>query len=135
MGASQGTGAWAANRPSHRAAVLGASALALLVALAFSLTVPRTFDRSAGVRHRVGATLPPGAEGPVCRALGRDDPAYRAVPVAGGFALRNPRQHLRARFDRHGVLIRSGLASLGLRLRAWGHGDAVRAVGPVRPLA
>src|SRR4051794_20716091 len=106
MGASQGIGAWAAAWSSRRAAGLGAGALALLVALAFSPTLPRTFDRAAGPRHAVGATLPAGAEGPVSRALGRDDRAYRAVPVAGGFVLRNARRHLRARFDRHGVLIR-----------------------------
>ena len=57
------------------------------------------------------------------------------MPVAGGFVLRNPRQHLRVRFDRHGVLIRSGVASLGLSLSAWGHGDVLRSVGAVGPRA
>ena len=69
------------------------------------------------------------------RVLGRDDLSYRAVAVGGSLAARSARQHLRVLFDRRGVVIRSGAAALGLRLRAYGYRNRLHAVGATRPWA
>ena len=86
-------------------------------------------------REAAGTRLPLAAQGPVSRVLGRDDPSYRAVAVGGRLAVRSARQHLRVLFDRRGVVIRSGTAVLGLRLRAYGYRNGLHAVGATRPLA
>ena len=97
-------------------------AVLLVAVLALGVLVPRGFDGTAAVharaiaRHAPHTNVPLAAQGPVSRILGRDDHVYRAARAGGGFALVNPAQHLRAWFDRRGVVIRSGRASLGMRL-------------------
>lgn len=94
----------------------------------------------AGARHRASpsamrARLPLAAWGPVSLTLGRDDQAYRAVRAGDGFVARNPRQSVTAQFSARGVNVQSGSLTLGLRLRAYGYVDALRAVAPVQPTA
>jgi hypothetical protein len=67
--------------------------------------------------------------------LGRDDPSYRALTVAGGFTLPNRGQHLLARFGARGIEVRSGRALLGLSLSGYGYGVALQAVAPASPRA
>lgn len=125
-----------------RGAALVAGALSLFAAFAFGLFVPgrsgrgAAVSRSAMARHTAGKRLPLAAQGPVSRILGGDDPSYRAARAGnGGLALRNRRQHLYARFDWRGVLIRSGRVALRLSLAGFGYGEVLHAVGVVRPRA
>jgi hypothetical protein len=118
-----------------------AGVLLVLATLAVALSAPRLFGggavehRGPLARHVVSTRLPPAADGPVSRILGRDDPAYRAAPTLGGLGVRNPRQGMGAWFDRRGVVIRSGGAWLGLRLTGYGYGRSLRAAGAVAPVA
>ncbi len=89
-------------------------------------------DRAAG---RGLAGLPVAAQGAVSRALGRDDPSYRALVLAGGFRLRNPGQGLVALLGARGVEVRSGRAWLGLRLSGYGYGGELRALAAASPRA
>jgi len=81
------------------------------------------------------ASLPVAARGPVSNALGRDDPSYGALTVAGGAVLRSPGQRLVARFGVDGVSVRSGRGRLGLRLVGYGYGGALAGVGEASPRA
>jgi FG-GAP repeat len=89
-------------------------------------------DRAAG---RGLAALPVAAQGAVSRALGRDDPSYRALAGAGGFRLRNPGQGLVALLGARGVEVRSGRARLHLSLSGYGYGGTLRALAAVSPRA
>ena len=116
-----------------RLAVLGGA----LAALAFALmTVPASGDR-VGARAQKGATqlskLPLAAQALVSRVVGRDEGAYRATVSALGPSVENPRHGFEARFSGRGVQVRSGAARLGLRLRAYGYGQALRPVAPAAP--
>ena len=125
---------------SFRLARPGARRLALLLAaiLAAALTVATagsSVSRDRVSRSAASARLPVAAWGPVSRALGADDPAYRAAPAGQGWAVRNPRQKLAARFSTAGVSIRSGAMTArdaAARLRVW---QRVRALGAVAPTA
>ena len=72
---------------------------------------------------------------PVSRALGRDNPAYRAETTIRGLTAANPRQRLRAWFAGGGVLVRSGPLAVGLGLRGVGFGPRLALVRPVTPVA
>jgi hypothetical protein len=82
-------------------------------------------DRAAG---RGLAGLPVAAQGAVSRALGRDDPSYRALALAGGFRLRNRGQGLVALLGARGVEVRSGRARLHLSLSGYGYGGTLHAL-------
>jgi hypothetical protein len=134
------TGSSAEGDISVRLARPGARRLALLLVavlaagLAVAVTVS-SVSRDHVTRSAASARLPVAAWGPVSRALGADDPAYRAAPAGAGLALRNPRQKLAARFSTAGVSIRSGALTVGLRLRGYGYGERVRALAAVAPTA
>ncbi|MET9020692.1 Ig-like domain repeat protein, partial [Actinopolymorpha sp. NPDC004070] len=92
--------------------------------------------RQDALRHEAtGTGLPEGAEGPVSRSIGRGDQTYWAVRSGDGVVLHNPAQRLRAQFDRHGVVVRSGKGSLGLRLTGYGSDGHMRAVKAISPKA
>ncbi|HWA55128.1 MAG TPA: hypothetical protein VG816_13245 [Solirubrobacterales bacterium] len=74
-------------------------------------------------------SLPLAAQGPVSASLGHDAPAFR---LEGSEAV-NPAQGFRARFSRRGVTVASGPAHFGMALSAYGHGSALRPVGPTVP--
>lgn len=119
-----------------RSGWLLAGVLAVSVAVgALFLVVP---ERGAS-RHvspsAPRARLPLAAWGPVSRALGGDDPAYRATTAGAGLAVHNPRQRLTARFSSAGLSIQSRSLRLGLRLRGVGYGNDLRLVGQVSPTA
>jgi hypothetical protein len=90
---------------------------------------------AAQARPQAGKVLPAAAVAPVSRALGRNDPAYRAVTAARGLAAANPAQRLGAQFSRGGVRVRSGSLAVGLGLRGAGFGARLAAVRPVTPVA
>jgi len=77
--------------------------------------------------------LPVAALAPVSRALGQDDPSYRAQRSAGALIAVNAAQRLRAQFERGTVVVSTGGLSLGLRLRAYGYGAADQQLAAVAP--
>jgi len=113
--------------------------LALAGALYLGLGTQRTATpppaRSGVSRATDLTSLPLTAQGPISAALGAASPAYRVGAVPGGFQLRNPEQHLRARFGRAGVGVRDGALEAGLSLRAVGFGGSLAAVGESAPSA
>ena len=131
--------ALAAPRGSLRWPVLVAAGLfsvALALALVHSLAGPR-FAVAPGA-HRSAAhaglsSLPLTAQGPVSRALGADEPAYRVRAWRGGFSAVSPAQDLSASFDRSGVSVGSGATRVGLSLRAVGYGRALTSLGAIAP--
>jgi trimeric autotransporter adhesin len=90
---------------------------------------------AAHARPQGGRPLPVAAWGPLSRALGRDDPAYRAVAGARGLTAANPAQRLRAWFAGGGALVRSGPLAVGLGLRGAGFGPRLAAVPTAAPVA
>ena len=106
--------------------------------LVLGVASPVGIGRAAGHDRAAGrglAALPVAAQGAVSRALGSDDPSYRALALAGGFRLRNRGQDLVARFGARGVEVRSGRAWLGLSLSGYGYGGELRALAAVSPRA
>ncbi|HEY7933440.1 MAG TPA: hypothetical protein VID48_06395, partial [Solirubrobacteraceae bacterium] len=109
---------------------------ALLLALVGTVLVlgaaspsPVGIGRAAGHDRAAGrglAGLPVAAQGAVSRALGRDDPSYRALALAGRFRLRNPGQDLVALLGTRGIEVRSGRAWLHLSLSGYGYGGELR---------
>jgi trimeric autotransporter adhesin len=81
------------------------------------------------------ARLPLAARALVSRTVARDESAFRAVPVPGGFVAHNAPQGLLARFRRGGVLVRAPGGSVGLSLVGWGRGASLVALTPVWPRA
>ena len=77
--------------------------------------------------------LPASARGPAASALGAEDPAYRTGAAPGGFTAPNPAQRLTTTFTKAGVLVSSGSARVGMRLRAVGFGSSLTAVPEVAP--
>jgi len=77
--------------------------------------------------------LPVAALAPVSRALGQDDPSYRAQRSAGALIAVNAAQRLRAQFERGSLVVSTGGLSLGLRLRAYGYGAADQQLAAVAP--
>jgi hypothetical protein len=127
---------------------LSRSALALvtLLSLALALVVahglgrgPSAAGRDArknGVAVSQSQTLPLAAQAPVSAAVGGADPAYWVAAASrGGLIAASPGQHLRLRFGRAGVSLRTGPTDIGLRLQAVGFGTAQTALGAVSPRA
>jgi IPT/TIG domain/FG-GAP repeat len=81
------------------------------------------------------ASLPVAAQGPISRALGADNPAFRVRPSGGGLQAASPAQHLGVRFDDSGVALSSGALELRLSTHAIGYGTSLRALEPVAPSA
>jgi PKD repeat protein/lysophospholipase L1-like esterase len=74
--------------------------------------------------------LPLAAQSLVSRTVARGDLRYRATVSAFGLTIKNPRQDLAARFTDQGVRVRSGAARLGMTLRGYGYGKALRPLPP-----
>ena len=68
-------------------------------------------------------------------ALGTESQAYQVSRLPGGFAGSSPAQHLSASFARSGVLVRSGAATVELRLLALGYGPTLAPLAQVAPTA
>ena len=110
-------------------AVLPMTGVAVCVLVASSS--PVGMSRSLGHDHatRRGLTaLPVAAQGAVSRALGSDDPSYRAQALVGAFRLRNPGQDFVALLGARGIEVRSGRARLHLSLSGYGYGGELRAL-------
>jgi FG-GAP repeat len=109
--------------------------LAALIIPATAAAGTAAAPAAAPARPQAGRVLPVAALAPVSRALGRDDPAYRATTTTRGLTAANPRQRLRAQFTRGGMRVRSGPLAMGLGLRGTGYGHRLAAVRPVTPVA
>ncbi len=118
---------------------VGVLLLGLGVALAQGLAGRQSVWSSAarpGTASRRGlSSLPLTAQGVISGTLGADDGAYRVSASAGELRAANPAQHLRARFERSGVLIGSGRVRLGLSLRGVDYGGSLAALGEAAPRA
>jgi hypothetical protein len=121
--------------------LLAAALLALVVGTAVHESFPGV--RSAGTTHvrarrssHAGLqSLPVAAQAPVSAALGAEGQAYRVSRLKGQFTASSPVQHLHASFTRSGVSVRSGTATVGLRLLAVGYGSTLAALARVAPSA
>jgi trimeric autotransporter adhesin len=80
-------------------------------------------------------SVPAAARGPILRALGRVDPAYRVRRAAGGVTAVSRVQGLRAHFGAAGVWVRSGSSDFRLRVSAVGLGDRLTGIGASKPVA
>ena len=109
-----------------------ALALALLQSLA-SQRFPGAPRAHRSALHAGLSSLPLTAQGPVSRALGADEPAYRVRASQGGFSAVSREQHLSVSFDRSGVAVSSGATRVGLSLRAVGYGGALTTLGAIAP--
>jgi len=85
----------------------------------------------------VADPLPPDARFAISRLLGREQAAYRASAGEDGSAqFANPGQHLSARFDRDGLILRVGAkATLRWTFAGLGHGTTLQAPERVSPRA
>jgi hypothetical protein len=121
------------------------SARLAIAAAAVSLLVTATLLVLVFAAPRVttpagdAATTPPqlswAARGAISTALGRDKAAFHLSARAGTLVAHNPAQGLTARFDAHGARVRTGPASFGLQLLAYGAGQSLKPVAPVPPRA
>jgi FG-GAP repeat protein/collagen triple helix repeat protein len=122
--------------------------LVLTVVLLASVHQPASLDTAPEVKPastiagspRVLLTdLPGAAQAAVSTTLGREDPAYHAVPISAGWLMQHPNQGFTARFAPERIVVGTGVGTgrveWGMHLRAYGRGDAltpVRAVTPER---
>jgi hypothetical protein len=120
-------------RGAVAAAALSFAALA--VALAAAPGTPERLGASDRATAPDAGELPLAARAAIARVLGRDDAAYHVRPDGVGFALRTPRQGLQARFVAGRVEVRAGGSSLGFSLHAVGHGETLRGLAAVAPVA
>src|SRR3954447_3070620 len=101
--------------------LLAATVLALVGGTVWAGMSERLSERRArgfGASAAAGlAALPAAARGPISRALGAEDSAYWASVSVGAFIAASRPQGLDARFDRSGVLVKSGPVRLGLQLQ------------------
>jgi len=122
-------------------AVAGGLLLLVLVGLALwhgmagKPPVASQAARPGAASHRSLSALPLIAQGEISAMLGGDQRAYRVSRLGPGYQAVNPAQHLRARFDRSGMLVLGGGVRLGLHLTAAGYGAALTALGPAAPRA
>jgi FG-GAP repeat len=79
--------------------------------------------------------LPLAAQALISRTVAHDESSYEATKSVRGFTAANRIQELTARFTKRGVEVRSADLRLGLRLAAYGRGQALRPVAAVRPSA
>jgi hypothetical protein len=117
----------------HAVRRAGLAALAVVLLAATGAMAVRSHGPAAPAQRvsAAPARLPLAAQAPVSRALGRDDASYWAQRSASGLLVVNRAQGLRAQFARGSVLVSSGGVSLGLSLRAYGYGAALRPLSAV----
>jgi RHS repeat-associated protein len=123
-----------------RLGVVVAALILVVLFAALPLAISGRRSESSAVRGDVArggglASLPLVAQGVVSRTLGASNAIYRVSASDRGLRAVNPAQHLRARFDRSGVVVNSGTVRLGLRLHAIGFGASLAALTPVMPEA
>jgi hypothetical protein len=114
------------------AAALGALALALALMPTALYRIGAHQEQAARANS---GRLPLPAQAAISDALGRDNRSYQAHTATGGFMLANERHRLTARFGVQGVEVRSHGERLGITLRSWGYGQALRPVAAARPRA
>jgi FG-GAP repeat len=110
----------------------------LLLALALGAalrTLPSTRSQTAAAAT-AATHLSSSATLAISRGLGADLPQFRVSRAGGGYAARNPRQHLRLSFDGAGARIAASAgAHASIALQAIGSGAALDPVGRAQPLA
>ena len=129
-----GGGLGVARRVPPGARLLAPLGVAILAA-AMTIVATGPAAREHGVRTASTARLPVAAWGPMSRALGRDDQAYRTTRAGTQLVARNPRQRLRAQFSPIGVSVRSGQLLVGMRPDGYGYGDKLDALRTIAPTA
>jgi len=126
-------------RPRRTDGIVVSAMLAALFGAALLGGAARERSSAAPVAHGAGLSqrelgrLPTAALGPISAAVGADRPAYRVGAEGSGFSAASPGQRLRLRFERSGVVVRSGGTSVALSLRAVGYGASMRAIPQVAP--
>lgn len=113
-------------------AVTGGAVVALLLAVTPPIPVGGVASDPVPVRSGL-ENLPPAARGPVSSALGRDDPRYHVRALPNRLEATNGPHALDLSFTTQGVQVRSLGGSLGLKLRAVGHGNVLAPVGAPAP--
>jgi hypothetical protein len=79
--------------------------------------------------------LPAVAQANISATIGRDDASYAARRNGAGLHAENSRIRLGVDFNSSGVTLRSGASRWGMRLVAYGYGDALQPVAVVSPQA
>ncbi len=117
------------------AALLSAAVAAILYSgLSGSGTTP-TAARARAFKQAGLLTLPLSARAPVSGAIGSYQPGYRVRPQGPGLTAWSAAQRLSSSFSTAGVSVRSGHASVSMRLTGLGYGTALRAVPAAVPRA
>jgi parallel beta-helix repeat protein len=106
---------------------LGLLAILLLAASSFHRTYEERPVKNGPTRLQVGA------QASISGAIGRVNRDYHAIASADGVFAENTRHGLHARFSREGVEITSGKDRVGLALRAYGYGQALRRAAAAEP--
>jgi hypothetical protein len=119
-----------------RRAIVAGLLFVLLGVLVRGLTAERSaspvaLTRVARASSSRLSSLPATAQAPVSAALGSADPRYLVSRSSGELQALNPQQRLRLRFERSGVLLSSGAASMTLSLAAVGYGSSAQAAGDI----
>ncbi len=118
------------------AAALLSLALAATAYMALRATGPA--GRATGSRGFSQAgllSLPLAARGPASAAVGSYQPGYAVRPQGSGLTAWSAAQRLSSGFSSAGVSVRSGRASLNMRLAGVGYGTALRPVPAAVPRA
>jgi len=118
-------------RSMHRAAFAPVLLAVSLLALSPASAPVRSTGPSAAIAKL--SALPLAARSLVSRTLGQDQASYAAHRSGTGLIADNDGQGLSARFEPHGVQVRAGGDTLGLRLSAAGRGRSLYPVAPATP--
>jgi len=120
----------------HVKRIVLAAILVLAVPVLLAGTVVTKAERSSRSSTGSGVDeIPLEGRYAISAAMGRELKAYHIEADGKDPRSTNTAQSLTARFFAEGVEVRTGKGSLRLTLSAWGYGDRLRAVEPVRPQA
>jgi len=100
--------------------------------LVFSLG---SVSASSKQNHPAVSELPLPVQSSISGVVGRDNGAYHALGVEGGYRVENRRHSLEGKFTKQGLRVRMGEYHWALSLKGYGYGDAIRSAGVVSPEA
>jgi hypothetical protein len=109
-------------------------AFALLALVLVALGLPASALRGEPVSTATQVPrISPVMQAAVSAAIGRDDASYHAARAGGTWQTRSPGHEMTTTFDAKRVLVATADVEWGIRLRAFGRGDALVPAGTVRP--